>query len=122
VDGIDNWSKLTTGIHVERIRDIKGKIQKEESWYMSSRFPDAEAAARAVRLHWGVENKLHWRLGVIFGDDKCQLHSGFGPLNMSVIKRFCMNMLEKDKEKRPAKRKIMRAAITDEYRERLMFG
>jgi predicted transposase YbfD/YdcC len=70
----------------------------------------------------GVENKLHWQLDVIFGDDKYQLHSGFGPPNMSVIKRFCMNVLEKDKEKRPTKRKIIRAAITDEHRERLLFG
>ena len=29
VDGIDNWSKLTTGIHVERIRDIRVKFKKK---------------------------------------------------------------------------------------------
>lgn len=58
VDGIDDWSKLTTGIHVERIRDIKGQIQKEESWYISSLSPDAEAAERAVRLHWGRREQI----------------------------------------------------------------
>ena len=122
VEGLDDWSKLTTGIHVERNRDIKDEIQKDEAWCVSSLSPDAETAEKAVRLHWGAENKLHWRLDVVFGDDKCQMLSGFGPPNMSVIKRFCMNMLEKDKEKRPTKRKIMRAAITDEYREQMLFG
>jgi len=122
VEGKDQWSGLTTAVHVHRTRDIKGKVQTEESWYISSRDPDGEKSAKAIRQHWGVENGLHWRLDVIFDDDNCQMHSGFGPLNLSLIKRFCMNLLGKDQSKKSMKRKIMNAAITDEYRERMLFG
>lgn len=122
VKGKDQWSELKTAIHVERIRHIKGEIQTEEAWYISSLSPNAKMAAKAVRLHWGVENRLHWRLDVVFDDDKCLLHSGFGAVNMSVIKRICMNMLEKDGSKEATKRKIARASLKDDYREQLLFG
>ena len=122
VDVLDDWPGLKTAIHVSRSREIKGKVVTEESWYISSRDPDAEKASKAVRQHWGVENQLHWRLDVIFEDDGCLMHSGFGPVNISLIKRFCMNLLTKDQSKKPTKKKIMRAAITDSYRERMLFG
>ena len=41
---------------------------------------------------------------------------------MSVIKRLCMNMLEKDESTKATKRRIARASLTDEYRERILFG
>jgi predicted transposase YbfD/YdcC len=109
-------------IHVERIRHIKGEIQTEAAWYISLLAPNEKKAEKAVRFYWGVENKLHWRLDFIFDDDKCLLHSGFGAVNMSVIERLCMNMLEKDESTKATKRKIVRASLTDEYRERILFG
>jgi predicted transposase YbfD/YdcC len=30
---------------------------------------DAKRFAHAVRGHWGVENRLHWRLDVVFSED-----------------------------------------------------
>ena len=47
----DDCSKLNSAIHVERIRHIKGEIQTEEAWYISSLAPNAKKAAKAVRLH-----------------------------------------------------------------------
>jgi hypothetical protein len=40
---------------------------------------DPEAFARAVRGHWGIENRLHWVLDVVFRDDLAQLRSGHAP-------------------------------------------
>ena len=61
----------------------------------------------------------------MFKEDECGLHSGNGPVNMAIIKRFCMNLL---KQQQPTKRvktlknKIMACAIDDLYREQALFG
>ena len=36
--------------------------------------------ARAVRAHWGVENRIHWMLDVVFREDLLRFRSGDGPL------------------------------------------
>ena len=69
------------------------KIEQERRYYLCSTRLGAEDFARAVRAHWGVENRLHWVLDVIFHDDLARLRSGFGPENMAVIKHMAMNML-----------------------------
>jgi predicted transposase YbfD/YdcC len=42
--------------------------------------------ARVVRAHWGVENRLHWVLDVIFREDLARFRTGDGPQkSLSVI-------------------------------------
>nr|MCH9691046.1 ISAs1 family transposase [Gammaproteobacteria bacterium] len=73
------------------------------------------------RGHWQVENNLHWRLDVIFGEDRCLMHSAAAV--MAVIKRFCMNLIAvNDPSKEAMKRKVMGCAISDDYREKILFG
>lgn len=122
IDGKSNWKGLSSAIMVERTREIKGQVTKETSWYISSLGIDAKEVAKSVRNHWGVENKLHWRLDVVFRDDQCALHSAAGPLNLSVIKRFCMNLLSKNNTIKGLKHKVMAAAVDDSFREGILFG
>ncbi len=35
-----------------------------------------EAFARAMRGHWGIENKLHWTMDVCFGEDQSRARTG----------------------------------------------
>jgi predicted transposase YbfD/YdcC len=67
-------------------------VQEQRNFLCSTRL-SAQAFARAVRAHWGVENRLHWVLGVIVHDDLAWLRSGFGPENMAVVKHMAMNLL-----------------------------
>lgn len=46
-----------------------GNICEETRYYISSATLGAERAGEAVRGHWGIENRLHWVLDVIFDDD-----------------------------------------------------
>lgn len=42
---------------------------------------------------------------------------------MAVIKRFCMNLIAvNDTSKEAMKRKVMGCAISDDYREKILFG
>ena len=48
---------------VEAETEREGKIRHERRYYLSSASLDAATFARAVRGHWGIENRLHWVLG-----------------------------------------------------------
>lgn len=78
---------------VEATTDRDGKTSHERRYYLSSAKLDAKTFARAVRAHWGIENRLHWVLDVVFHDDLARLRTGYGPENMAVIKHMAMNLL-----------------------------
>jgi predicted transposase YbfD/YdcC len=40
---------------------------------------NAKNEARAVRAHWGIENRLHWIMGVVFHEDLMRLRTENGP-------------------------------------------
>jgi len=44
---------------------------------------DAPTVARAIRLHWGIENQLHWTLDVTFAEDASRVRTGHAPQNHS---------------------------------------
>ena len=46
-----------------------GKVEQERRRCLCSTQLDAETFARVVRSHWGIENRLHWVLDVVFHDD-----------------------------------------------------
>lgn len=117
-----DWEKLKTFVMVERTREKNEKVQQETSWYISSMKIGAKRVANAIRSHWGVENLLHWRLDIVFDEDRCALHSGSGPINMGILKRFCMNLLSKDSTIKRMKHRVMASAVDDSFRERVLFG
>lgn len=121
ISSLNEWQDLKTAIRVERTRIINGAETSQISWYISSLPLGAEQAAKAVRSHWGVENNLHWSLDVILREDDYRLYSGFGPLNMAILKRFAKNLLEKLPGK-TLKRRIIGCALNDSIREQALFG
>jgi hypothetical protein len=51
---------------VESETERGGKVERERRYYLGSARLDAATFARAVRGHWGIENRLHWVLDVVF--------------------------------------------------------
>ena len=52
-----------------------------------------------MRLHWGIENRLHWTLDVVFGEDKRQTRSGSGngAQNLALLSKMALNLLRQEK-------------------------
>ena len=48
-----------------------------------------------MRAHWGVENRLHWVLDVIFREDLARFRTGDGPQNMAIIRHTALNLLSR---------------------------
>ena len=94
------WEGLQSIGMVEATREIKGKISKERRYYISSLPLDIERFARAVRGHWGIENKLHWVLDVQFGEDQSRARSGYAAENLATLRRFAINLLKSEKTKK----------------------
>jgi predicted transposase YbfD/YdcC len=102
--------------HVER----GGKTERQRRYYLSSARLDAEAFAAAVRGHWGVENRLHWVLDVVFHDDLVRLRTGHGPHNMAIVRHMVMNIVRNPKDRHSLKVRRKLANLDPDYLENLI--
>lgn len=96
----DKWEGLHSVGAVESIREVEGKTTTERRYFLSSLSLDVETFARAVRGHWGIENKLHWVLDVCFREDYSHARSGHAAENLATLRRLTLNMLKKEKSKK----------------------
>lgn len=89
------WPGLECVLRVRAQRTLGEKTTTEERFYISSvRTRRSEELARAARAHWGVENGLHWRLDVTFGEDASRARVGHAAENLSRLKRITLNVLK----------------------------
>ena len=94
----------------------------ERRLFINSIPAHAKRFAHAVRGHWGVENRLHWRLDVVFGEDASRIRKGHAPAIMTAIRHLCMNLFEQEPSKLRLAQKRRKAAWSDDYRAKVIFG
>jgi predicted transposase YbfD/YdcC len=97
-----------TIIKVRSRTELSDRCRTDTRYYISSATLTARAAADAVRGHWGIENRLHWVLDVVFGDDQARLRTGHGANNMAVVRHFAINLVRAlaDKKSIKLRRKV----------------
>jgi predicted transposase YbfD/YdcC len=105
---------------IESDTERDGKISRERRYYLGSAKLDAATFAQAVRGHWGIENRLHWVLDVVFKDDLSRLRTGHAPENMAVIRHMATNLLHQAKPTTSLKNRRKRAAWNTAYLESLI--
>ena len=96
------------------------RIAQEKRYYLSSARLDAKTFAAAVRAHWGIENRLHWILDVVFHDDLARLRKGSGPQNMAIVKHMAMNMIRTQGDKHSLKVRRKLANLNPDYLQGLL--
>lgn len=94
------WEGLRSVGVVEAIREIKGKISTERRYYLSSLSCGISRFAKAVRGHWGVENKVHWHMDVSFGEDQSRARMGYAAENLATLRRLALNLLKRETTKK----------------------
>ena len=77
----------------------KGKETTETRYYISSLLLTAEKLNEVARAHWGIENQLHWRLDVVFNEDKACIRNDNAAENMDILRKWALNILHKAKIK-----------------------
>lgn len=116
------WAGLRSIGMVERHCTIGTSETVERRYFINSIPAQAKRFANAVRGHWGVENRLHWRLDVIFGDDASRIRKGNAPAIMTTIRHLCLNLFEQEPSKLRMSQKRRKAAWNDDYRAKVVFG
>ena len=95
------WANLSSFACVESTREVNGERSTDRRYYISSvEKRDAARMLQRVRGHWGVENRLHWRLDVVFDEDRRRVRTGHAPENFSRLSRIALNLLKAESSKK----------------------
>jgi predicted transposase YbfD/YdcC len=89
---LPNWTQALRGADPDIVA-IDGKTSRR--YDLSSAPLTAAQLSNAVRAHWGVENRLHRAMDVVFHDDLKRLRTGYGPANMTLIRHTAHNTLKR---------------------------
>jgi predicted transposase YbfD/YdcC len=116
------WKNLKSIGMVESQRTVKGETSIERRFFISSLENNVQLFAKAVRLHWGIENTVHWVLDIGFREDESRIRTGHAPENMAVLRHIALNLLRNDETRLGIKNKRLRAARSTEYLTQLLQG
>ena len=96
-----NWQGLKTIGMVKKtiVSQNNGKEEKsiESRYYIANIDLNVELFKDAIRKHWSVENKLHWHLDVTFNMDNNHTLDKNALMNLEIINKFCLGMIERVK-------------------------
>lgn len=115
-----HWPGLAAIGKVERIRETAAKTTTETAHYILSTALSVERFNDVVRQHWGVENRLHWRLDVVMNEDQARTRLDNGPHNMAVLRHMAINVMQKNGDKDALRGKFQKAAWDNAYLARLL--
>lgn len=90
----DKWRDLRTFGMVKKTIEKDDKISVEYRYYISDLDINIELFSKAIRIHWSVENKLHWHLDFTFKQDKNTTLDKNALANLEIINKFCLGMLK----------------------------
>ncbi len=84
-------------IEREAINIKTGLISHEIAYGVTSQ-PHYDAnpidVLRTNRNHWCIENSCHYILDWNYDEDRCRIRTGFGPENISRIRRFAISVIK----------------------------
>lgn len=102
-----DWEKWTNlnGIGMVHSKTYENNTIREDTRYFITSLTDVQEFADAVRKHWSIENQLHWNLDVIFREDAARARKDNSPLNMNVLRKTALSLVERQNMAESVKRK-----------------
>jgi predicted transposase YbfD/YdcC len=114
------WPGLKCIGKVTRTRETRKGITVETAYYLLSQPMSAKRFNAVVRSHWGIENRLHWRLDVIMNEDQDRNRMDNSPYNLAILRHMAMNVFQKEGSKGSLRGKFKRAGWDDTFLRRLL--
>ena len=116
LENAQQWQGLKRVGMIESERRIEGKpTPRERRYYLISLDGGIERFAGASRGHWGIENKMHWSLDVVFHEVDSRIRKGHAPENMTVMRKIALNLLAKESSKGSKKAKRLKAGWDNDF-------
>ncbi|MDL2325534.1 ISAs1 family transposase [Bacteroidales bacterium OttesenSCG-928-A14] len=121
ITNVADWKDCQSIVKVESTRIIKKTGEESvESRYFIASYKDLDSISKGIRLHWGIENRLHWVLDVAMEEDQSSKRAGHAAENFSLVKKLALNILRKDDPKISIRRKRKIAGWDNDYLLRLI--
>lgn len=114
------WPALASVGMIISKRDIKGEISITKRYFICSKPMSAKSLLETVRDHWGIENKLHWVLDVVFREDGNLVAKDHGQKNLALARKVALSILKQEESKISMKRKMFRATHSPEFMEKIL--
>jgi predicted transposase YbfD/YdcC len=89
-----HWPGLAAIGKLIRVRETAVKTTTETAYYLLGTALSAERFNEVACEHWGVENRLHWRLDVVMNEDQDRTRSGNGPQNHAILRHMALNIMQ----------------------------
>lgn len=115
IDSSVFWKGIQSVIRITSTRELNNKTTTEMRYYISSLAQEASHFNTYIRQHWGVENKLHWSLDMVFNEDRQRKRTKNAADNFSYIRKIGLNLLKKNKSKRSLVTKRLKAGWDDRF-------
>jgi predicted transposase YbfD/YdcC len=117
------WPGVKTIGGIYRCREIQGKLEESQEFFISSLPCRVRTIAQQLRSHWSIENSQHHVLDVTFTEDSSRIRKGNGPEVTSVFRRLALNILQRDTSRKGSIRlKRKRCGWDETAFERLIAG
>jgi predicted transposase YbfD/YdcC len=74
-----------------------GKRSLDIVYGITRRTPEEAAAQRLLQInrgHWCIENSCHYILDWSFDEDRCRICKGYGPENITRLRRFAISIIK----------------------------
>jgi predicted transposase YbfD/YdcC len=114
------WPGLKCIGKVVRTRQTTAKTEPEIAYYLLSTPMTAKRFNEVARSHWGIENRLHWRLDVIMNEDQDRNRMDNSPYNLAILRHMALNVVQKEASKGSLRGKFKRAGWDDAYLRQLL--
>jgi predicted transposase YbfD/YdcC len=84
-------------------------------YFLLSTYIPAKRLLHTVRNHWGIENRLHWILDVLFAEDANRTRKDNGPENLAILRALALNTVRCHPVRLPMSQKVKRAGWDDAF-------
>jgi predicted transposase YbfD/YdcC len=109
--GVVAVARITSRRRLHRKRADKLAVR----YYLLSKYIPAKRLLEIVRTHWGIENRLHWVLDVVFDEDGNRTRKDNGPENLAVLRKFAINIIRAHPARISMRQKVKRAGWDDAF-------
>jgi predicted transposase YbfD/YdcC len=109
------WPGLKAIGKIERTVVENGKTRCETAYHLLSFAATPERYGQCVRLHWGVENPLHWILDMNMREDDSRSRKDNSQENQAILRRMALNHLASKKDRCSIKGRMRRCVLNNDY-------